>query len=494
MLRTWVARWFFVALAGAVVWAQPAADRFSGRPRVVVLSDIGNEPDDQMSLIRFLLYSNELDVEALVATTSTWQKAAVHPETMHALVAAYGQVRPKLLLHAAGWPTAAELDGRIYAGQAGYGLAATGAGKSSAGAEALIRAADRADERPLWVCVWGGANTLAQALLQVKATRDAAALQRFVEKLRVYSISDQDDAGPWIRREFPALSYVVAPSAPNSGEYYYATWTGISGDVYYRNCDGAEHGLVTNAWLDAHVRSQGPLGKLYPQFLFIMEGDTPSFLGLLNNGLNSYRRADWGGWGGRYVWRQPYGETHPIWTQGGDLFSRVTSQDSVNGADGRVYVSDQATVWRWRAAYQNDFAARMAWSVSEFAQANHNPKVVVNGVAGTAPLELTVKAGDRVVLDAAGTTDPDGQGLHYEWFHYAEAGGTGTNLADVAIAGAQSAQATVTVKAACRPQWLGGVRPCRGDGVAHVILAVTDDGSPALTSYRRVVLTVRAER
>ncbi len=34
-------------------------DDFTGRPRVVVLSDIGNEPDDQMSLVRLLLYSNE---------------------------------------------------------------------------------------------------------------------------------------------------------------------------------------------------------------------------------------------------------------------------------------------------------------------------------------------------------------------------------------------------------------------------------------------------
>ena len=50
-------------------------DSFHGKPRVLVLTDIGNEPDDQMSLTRFLLYSNEFDIEGLVATTSTWQKA-----------------------------------------------------------------------------------------------------------------------------------------------------------------------------------------------------------------------------------------------------------------------------------------------------------------------------------------------------------------------------------------------------------------------------------
>ncbi len=58
-------------------------DGFSGKPRVVIISDIGNEPDDQMSFVRFLLYSNEFDVEAMIATTSTWQKTKTHAETMH---------------------------------------------------------------------------------------------------------------------------------------------------------------------------------------------------------------------------------------------------------------------------------------------------------------------------------------------------------------------------------------------------------------------------
>src|SRR5450631_3270402 len=72
-------------------------DNFTGHPRVIIISDIGNEPDDQMSLVRLLLYSNELDIEALIASTSTWQKSTTHAETMHALVKAYGQVRPNLL-------------------------------------------------------------------------------------------------------------------------------------------------------------------------------------------------------------------------------------------------------------------------------------------------------------------------------------------------------------------------------------------------------------
>ena len=478
---------------GGLLAAQPPVDNFSGHPRLIVISDIGNEPDDQMSFVRLLLYSNEIDIEGLIASTSTWQKKALHPETMRALIQAYGQVQANLLLHAKGWPTARELNARVLSGQPAYGLASIGPGQVSEGARAIIQAADRKDERPLWISLWGGANTLAQALLQVRTTRPAAELDKFVAKLRVYSISDQDDAGPWIRREFPNLFYIVQPSSPTGGEYYYATWTGISGDEYYRNGAGADFTTVTNAWLETNIRAKGPLGKLYPRFAFIMEGDTPSFLGLINNGLEAYRRPDWGGWGGRYIYRQPYGETRAIWTQGGDLSSRVTAQDSVTGADGRPYISDQATIWRWREAFQNDFAARMDWTVMDPDHANHNPILIVNGHPGTAPVEIDAEVGEDVLLDARQSYDPDRNDLHYKWFHYAEAGVTGASLADITIARGDSAVTVVTPMDTCRPHWLPRRNgACPATGTAHIILAVTDDGSPSLTSYRRVILNVHA--
>jgi Protein of unknown function (DUF1593) len=481
----------FVCLAATAQQSRtPAADDFTGHPRVAIISDIGNEPDDQMSFVRLLLYSNELDLEAMIATTSTWQKTATHPETMRAIVQAYGQVRSNLLLHAHGWPTADELDRHIFAGQSAYGMAATGKGKSSAGSQALMKAIERDDPRPLWICLWGGANTVAQALVDLRAAHSSTEMERLISHARVSSISDQDDAGPWIRREFPTLFYVVKPSPPNSEEYYQATWTGISGDLYYRNYGGADTSLVTNEWLDTNIRGKGPMGKWYPRFLFIMEGDTPSYLGLIDNGLNAYRRPDWGGWGGRYVYRQPYGETHAIWSQGGDEFNRATSQDKVVGVDGLEHISDQATIWRWREAYQNDFAARMDWTINDFAHANHNPQLVVNGQAGTSPVQLNAEAKQTVTLNAAGSTDPDGNTLHYRWWVYEEAGLTGTHGADVNVDGANTPQAKVTVKSPCRPAWLP-LLPCKGEGVAHIILEVNDDGVPRLTSYRRVIIQVR---
>src|SRR5215472_8134272 len=289
-----------------MVPAQPV-DLFTGKPRVVVISDIGGDPDDQESFVRFLLYSNQFDVEALVAVGRT-----PHPEEMKERIAAYGQVRANLLLHANGWAEASDLLSLVASGQAVPGLAGTGDNKSSEGSKAIVRAIERADPRPLWVTIWGGASTLAQALKDLRAAHTAEEVTSLVSRVRVYSISDQDDAGPWIRREFPGLFYIVNPSRPNGENYYRATWTGISGDLYYRNGEGADSRLVSNEWLDRNIRSKGPLGKVYPRFLFIMEGDTPSFLGLIDNGLNSYRRPDWGGWGGRYVFLQPYGEMHPI--------------------------------------------------------------------------------------------------------------------------------------------------------------------------------------
>ncbi len=472
----------------------PPVDDFVARPRVVVISDIGNEPDDQMSLVRLLLYSNELDIEGLIAATSTWQKTTTHPETMHALIQAYGQVRGNLLLHAEGWPRASALDAVVAPGQPGYGMAATGAGKSSPGSRELAAAILRNDPRPLWICLWGGANTLAQALLDLRQSMPRDQLEARLRKVRVSSISDQDDAGPWIRREFPSIVYIVTPSEPNSTNYYAATWTGISGDRYYRNGEGADFSFVTNEWLDANIRSKGPLGAKYPKYMFIMEGDTPSYLNLIGNGLDGAMHPDWGGWGGRSLWLQPYGETHPIWTQGGDEFARATTQDAVIGTDGREHVSDQATIWRWRSAFQRDFAARMDWTIRDFAHANHPPIAVVNGQGGQAPIELDVKAGGTVTLDASASHDPDHQRLRFHWFLYPEAGLATEHGAEVALDGADSAVAHARAVSACRPMWITGLVPCRGTGVMHILLAVTDDGTPKLTAYRRVILHVRAEK
>jgi hypothetical protein len=165
----------------------------------------------------------------------------------------------------------------------------------------------------------------------------------------------------------------------------------------------------------------------------------------------------------------------------------------VTGVDGKQYTSDQATIWRWREAFQNDFAARMSWTVEDYAHANHNPQVEVNGWSGTAPIVIEAEVGNPVRLDASRSRDPDdGQKLRYKWFHYAEAGASDANHAAVTITGVDTPTATVTPTAICGARWLPIPIPCVGAGSAHLILAVTDNGSPQLTSYRRIILNVHA--
>jgi Protein of unknown function (DUF1593) len=471
----------WLAAALLALSAAPA----EARPRLFVLSDIGNEPDDQMSLVRLLLYANEIEIAGFGATTSVWQRAKVSPEIARGVIDGYGEALPMLRQHAQGWPEAAELKARVYPGVARYGIAGIDPQQPSAAALALLEAARAPDERPLWVPLWGGANTLAEALAVARLRLSPAELAAVVARLRVYAISDQDDAGAWIRREFPGLFYIVSPSSQDGADYAGATWTGISGDRFYRNGQGADFTTVSNEWLDANIR-KGPLGKHYPRYLFIMEGDTPSFLGLIPNGLNAAEQPGWGGWGGRYVLRQPRGESRPIWTQGGDSFVRVTSADTVGGV-----TSDQATIWRWRGAFQNDFAARIAWTNQPFAQANHAPEAAISEHPGSEPIHLKVRVGEALELDASPSRDPDGNRLSYSWSAYPEAGfAPDVRMAELRIAGAGRAKVRIVPTAVCRSVWIDSFMPCRGPGIAHVILAVTDNGKPALTRYRRIVVEV----
>jgi len=449
------------------------------KPRVFVLTDIENEPDDAMSLVRFLTYANQFDIEGLIATTSIHQRSKVAPQSIRRIVEAYGKVRNNLELHEPGYPGGAQLLALINVGLPAYGMEAVGAGHDSPGSEMLIRAIDHPDPRPLWVSVWGGPNVLAQALWKIRATRSPKALAKAVAKLRVYAISDQDDSGPWLRKEFPDLFYITSPGFNAGGAYHHATWSGISGDFFHARFDGADYSLVTNEWLDRHVRIKGPLGAEYPHWEFLMEGDTPSFLGLIKNGLNAPEHPNWGGWGGRYEFYTPrpqkwhlYPETRPFWSD---------ADDEVLGVDGRWHDNNHATIWRWREAYQNDFAARMDWTIKPYAEANHPP---VPKLAH--PDRMTAKPGERVHLSAEGTTDPDGDALSYHWFYYNEAG-------TFPLSSARSGQ-PLEIKAFDQPKTSFVVPTTRvmppGTGAMHIILAVTDHGTPRLTRYARVIVDV----
>lgn len=96
------------------------------------------------------------------------------------------------------------------------------------GAKLLI---DRLEEsrQPLHVPIWGGPNTLAQALDHMRKTMSAKKAAALRSRLRVYAISDQDDTGDWIRSTFPDVHYVV--SVHGWGNYNMAQWRGIAQDL-----------------------------------------------------------------------------------------------------------------------------------------------------------------------------------------------------------------------------------------------------------------------
>jgi len=145
------------------------------------------------------------------------------------------------------------------------------------------------------------------------------------------------------------------------------------------------------------------------------------------------------------------------------------------------------TVWRWRRDFQNDFAARIAWSMApDTGGANHPPEVVVNGVAGRAPLTLTSCEQRTLTLSAAGTRDPDGNELTYHWWQYREATG-GVNPQELNITAADGPEAKVVIPVTAKPTYNLDT-PL--EMLYHVVLSVTDNGSPPLTRYRRVLLSV----
>lgn len=440
--------------------------------RIIITTDIGSgDPDDQQSMIRFLVYANEFDIEGIVAVTAgTSQGDKICDDLVHTQINAYNKVVANLSKHAADYPSAEYLHSIVKKGLLGRGMEVVGEGNDTEGTRWIIEKALREDARPLWITLWGGAATLAQALLDIRNSYDDIVVKQIISRLRVYAISDQDDAGIWIRREFPTLFYIVSPSRPqpDTGEYHRATWTGISGDEHFKIGLKAHFDMVSNDWIRKNIsENHGILGELYPPSRFIMEGDTPSFLGLINNGLGWNISPDYGGWGGRYKLYQASSETRAIWT------NNRQSRDYVITDNGLSETSDHATIWRWREHFQNDFAARMDWCIADsYEKANHNPIAVINNDSTKSVINIDAINGERVKLSSKGTYDPDPHQYVVKWWIYEEAG----NVKNAMLTNSVGMETEVIL-----PQ--GNYR-----GKLHIIMEVKDEGTPNLWTYRRVVI------
>jgi hypothetical protein len=198
-------------ISALVLFYQVIYSQANQKNRVIILTDIEADPDDTESMVRLLLYSNVIDIKGLIATTSVWKKTSISPESIKKLIDAYRKVQPNLNKHEPGFPNAEALLDKVKQGLTKYGMLGVGDGKDSEGSEWIIKVLEENDERPLWISVWGGVNTLAQALYKIKNTKPDEEVKKLIAKLRVYTISDQDDSGIWIRKNFPDLFYIVSP-------------------------------------------------------------------------------------------------------------------------------------------------------------------------------------------------------------------------------------------------------------------------------------------
>jgi hypothetical protein len=464
-----------LSLTCSFIFGQPIQ-----KQRVIILTDIEADPDDTESLVRLLVYSNQLDIKGIIATTSCWHKNMVNPESIKKIVEAYGQVQPNLMKHENGFPTAESIYPLIKKGLPEYGMDGVGASKDSEGSEWIINELKKDDARPLWISVWGGANTLAQALYKLKNTLPEKDLLKMVAKLRVYTISDQDDSGIWLRNNFPGLFFIVSPG----DDYGSATWSAINSFI-----EGIDNQKISNSWIYQNIQqNHGALGAAYPDVSWGMEGDTPSWLNLIPNGLSDPEHPEWGGWGGRYeIYKPEFStnykgggsgvphepETRAIWTDASDtyiayhpnLYGRAVKADTVSFSGNKV------SLWRWRDDFQNDFAARMDWCTKSFEEANHPPVVKL-----THADEITVKAGQGFTLDAFETTDPDGDSFSFFWFNYPE---VGTYKEPIKIEGANNSHGAYII-----------APKVDHEVTAHFIVKVTDKGSPQLSRYKRIIVTI----
>lgn len=439
------------------------------KPRIIVLTDIASnniEPDDMESMIRLLAHADLFEIEGLVSTTG-WSDGGgqEHPELIHAAIDAYEKDLPNLRKRSnqtnylpnesrqeiGYWPSPEYLRSRTVLGSTNRGVRFLGKDNHSSGSNLIIREADDKDARPIWVLVWGGANTLAQAIWRVQQERTPEQLKQFLHKLRAYAVTDQDrpwgnpptpyeiSSHQWMRRAFrDDLVFIWDESA----------WL-------FQNNTGKEN------WdkYAAQIQGHGALGDLYPKYKWGVAGDTPSYLYVWPNGLNDPENPGRGGWGG--------------------FFIRVTSADHQTDA----YVNQPGTSAnavsreyeaRFYPAIFNNFAARMEWART--GAGNRNPIPVVNGDSRLAPIRLAPAPGASVALDASASWDPDGDKLSFSWWIFPEAG---TYAGNVRILGSGSNRATVEV-------------PDDSAGKSfHVICEVTDSGAPRLTAYRRIIFEPR---
>ncbi|SDM24736.1 Protein of unknown function [Catalinimonas alkaloidigena] len=484
-------------------WTAVAATA-APKPRTVVTTD--GEVDDVDTFIRMLLYANEFDLEALVYSSSQWHYAgdgqgtrftSEMPNTakrygertelrwpgtdwMERYIDQYAEVYPTLKQHADGYPTPDYLKSIVRVGNIEFEGEME---KVTPGSEFIKQLLLDDEPGPLYLQIWGGTNTVARALKSIEeeyqGTPQWGQIYRKVsDKAVLYTVLDQDATyQKYVAPHWPEIRVFYNSDQFWSFAYLWPRVVPAELKTYLRGTWFAEHIKFDHGpllasyflWGDGqqikgdpeHTHGQPDAGKQYglQQYDFISEGDSPAYFFLLDVGLRSREDPSYGGWGGRMV---PSPTNPRRWEDGPQV------------KDYNPYVDSAETTYpqtRWIDVIQNDFAARADWCVQSYEEANHAPTVSVKHA-----LDLTAKPGQKLTLKGA-AQDPDGDPVQFRWWQYQEAG---TYPGNVTLLKPEQTQAAVTVPADAKP----------GQTI-HLILEGTDGGSPALTRYQRVIVTVK---
>ncbi|MHB9006586.1 MAG: nucleoside hydrolase-like domain-containing protein [Limisphaerales bacterium] len=414
------------------------------RLRVIVETDAGGDPDDEQSLVRFLLYANEWDLEGIIANRPVAREGENrNPErtglgVVRRLLTAYGQSHSNLARHDPRFPSLDTLWQRTVAGY----------NDTEEAVNLIVAAVDRPDPRPVWYADWGtdhggSTNNLRRALDRVWRERGSDGYAAFKARLRLASA---DAFGPHtfeLEPAFPLWVDTFRPELERQRWYHrFSALTARAGGFDLRR--------------DA-LQNHGPLGALYPTNTTHgqKEGDTMTFLYLVPTGMNDPERPEWGSWAGRYGPQTNVGQRAYFWANPVDAWHGSTNRDN--------------TLRRWAADLQNDFKARLDWCAQPPDRANHPPQAKVDRAS-----RLTMLAGEEGLWVAAGSSDPDGDRLTFEWIVYPEAG-TFRGAIDFVAEG---------------PVLRLRAPPVSAPETVHVVLRVTDDGDPPLSRYERVICTV----